>query len=179
MPYSLTLTYRLAGNLFSNQYYLPDAELADAVTSAQAIQTAQAALQTQDVEYVTATLVDQLSPYASHPVVIQENRGTVAGQPTAPAITFLEFVFYPIANRGKTTHRVRGYAANDFTDLGVWSVNSGARGDYDNNAGSPLIDPSYAAYTATVANLTVDRNAQQLVPSERVSIGSKRATARL
>jgi hypothetical protein len=179
MPYSLTLTYRLAGNLFSNQYYLPDAGLAAAVTSAQAIQTAQAALQTADVEYVTAILVDQLSPYASHPVVIGANRGTVAGQPTAPAITFLEFVFYPLANRGKTTHRIRGYAANDFTDLSVWSVNSGARGDYDNNAGSALVDTSYAGYTAVVANLSVDRNNQSLVPSERVSIGSKRATSRL
>jgi hypothetical protein len=179
MAFSGTINYRLAGNLFSNQYYLPDATAQDAVTHLAAIQIAQAALQTPDVEYVSAAVTNLAAPYDTTPVGLSVLRGTVTGQPTGPAISFLEFVFLPVGARGKTTHRVRGYACNDFTDLGVWNIESGARGDYDNNAGSPLSDTSYSGYVSVVQSLSVDRNLNELISTERVSIGAKRATTRL
>jgi hypothetical protein len=179
MPFVGTVSYRLAGNLFSNKYYFPDPDVADAITAFEAIITAQAAFQTTDVEYVEAHVTDLSLPYTTHPVVGIPTQGGESGLPTAPAITFLEFVFYSTANKSKTTHRIRGYSTNSKTDLGVFNANSGGMGDPDSgsSAGDPIIQ--YVNYLSTVATSSVDRNLNVINYSERVSIGAKRATARL
>lgn len=180
MPYLGTMQYRLAGNLFDNKYYLPDVTPESAIASLVAIQTAAAQFQTPDVEYVSGTITDIESPYATQSVPFEILNGQADGEPTMPSITFLEFVFYPTNERGKTTHRIRGCAANDITDLGVFNAQSVGDGDIDGSgAGGVVANSAYLGYLAAVVEFSVDRNQRPLTFSTRVSVGAKRATRRL
>jgi hypothetical protein len=178
MPHIGTITYRLAGNLFDNKYFINSTSEADAISSLVSIQEATAVFQTPDVEYVSAQVTDLESPYSTASVLLTVLNGQATGEPTMPAITFLEFVFHTIGQRGTTTHKIRGCAANDVTDLGVFNAHSGGAGDPDSS--TPTAGgTAYTSYLGAVVENSTDRNLRALSASSRVSVGSKRATRRL
>jgi hypothetical protein len=181
MSFVLTINQRLAGNLFSNRYYLPATDITDAVTAGQAIFQAQRQIQTADVEYTSMAITQASAPFATTPIEIAsaDVNGQIGGEATMPSITFLEFVFLSTTSRRKTTHRVRGCAANDYTDLGVFNAVSRGLGDVDSGGTVPLALTSYSSYLSVVAANSADSNFSPIESSQRISVGSKRATRAL
>jgi hypothetical protein len=176
--YNLSVQYRLAGNIFENRYYLIADTLPEAKTQASEIIDAMKGIQTSDVEYLSATVTAQADPYTSTPLESIPVNGEMVGA-TMPAISFLEFVYRPNEGRGKTTHRIRGSAANDYTDLGTFNVSSTGAGDFDGSSGVGTSESNYLLFDLAVRENTCNANGTRLTPSGVIRIGAKRATRRL
>ena len=176
--FAYTCQYRLAGNIYETQFYIGEAQMADAVVKATALQAALSELQTGDVEYLAQTVTRLSSPYETQTIIPAYPNGQGVGT-TAPSITFLLFSFYSVDAVGKTTHRIRGFVNNDTTDLGKFSVYSTGAGDIDGTSGVATADAAYAGFELAVVTNSVNRLGQHLAASRVVSIGSKRATRRL
>jgi hypothetical protein len=174
-----SVQYRLQGNLFENKYYIQGADNGAAETALAEIITAMSVIQTADVEYVSALLTQVEGDHTQHPVEPPVVNGTSDARFTANGLTFLEFVFFSTFERGKTTHRIRGYNSDTAAALGVFNANTSGRGDQGNPSDTSVVDPGYAGYLAAVVTNSVNQNFQPLAASSRVSIGAKRATKRL
>jgi hypothetical protein len=176
--FNFYLQYRLAGNIFENRYYLIADTVSEAKSQAGLIIDAQKSIQTSDVEYLSAVVTDCADPYTSTPLEAIPTNGEMVGA-TMPAISFLQFLFRPAEGRGKTTHRIRGSAANDYTDLGTFNVNSTGQGDFDGSSGVATTEPAYNLFELAVKSNTCNANGTRLNPSGLITIGAKRATRRL
>lgn len=172
------MQYRLAGNIFESKFYIPQTQLAEAHTAANEILTGMSLVQTSDVEYLAATLTFMAPPFTATPLLLSVVNGVAVGS-TAPSITFLVFTFRPVVGSGKVTHYIRGYAANDYTDLGVWNIGSTGLGDVDGSSTIPAEYTAYGSLESSIADNSSNRGGEQLVGTHRISIGSRRATKRL
>ena len=172
--------YRLAGNLFSNSYYINAENIGEIKTKAANIVLGMAEVQTADVEYISGLVTLMATPYSIYPLdnmPLNGNGGN--GGSTAPAITFLEFVFYPALGSGKISHRIRGFAANQYTDLGVFNATTSGFGDPDSGPTGIAGAEQYASYLTAVTENSCSRLGLDLIASTRVSVGAKRATRSL
>jgi hypothetical protein len=174
-----SVQYRLQGNIFENRYFITGADVGSGETALASIITAMSLVQTADVEYVGALLTEAEGNHIIHPVQPPVTNGTSDARFTANSITFLEFVFFSTDEKGKVTHRIRGYNSTSVPALGVFNVNSSGVGDYGNPASPAVLDPSFASYLAAVVANSRDQHYGAISGSSRVSIGAKRATRRL
>jgi hypothetical protein len=180
MPnYVGSVQYRLQGNIFENRYFIPGDDVSSGQTALAQIISAMALIQTADVEYVGALLTEAEGDHVIHPVQPPVTNGQSDARFTANSITFLEFVFFSTTEKGKVTHRIRGYNSTAVPALGVFNVNSSGVGDFGNPASPTVLDPGFASYLAAVVTNSRDQHYGSISGSSRVSIGAKRATRRL
>jgi hypothetical protein len=136
--FEVNLQQKLGSLLFNTVYYVNDNNVDSIQTAFTSILSARAAIQTQDVQYLsaTATEVGTINP-VTQALTLAFPQGTGTGA-TAPVANFLVFKLYHATGR-YSTQRMRGYVVNELTEDTVFNL------DYSGD-----VDPSQSTITGSV-----------------------------